>query len=125
MGCRGPRCMRRALFVRPKDISGCSAAPEEFLPLLFLLCSCFCGSQCVCVCVCACVRVCVRACVCVYMRASMLLLVVLVVVIHEVCVCVCVCVCLHGLLHVFCVHLIVGLTQSLNVQCLRVTVSTA
>ena len=63
MGRRGTRGMRRALFDRPKDIEGCSAAPEEFLPPLFLLCSCFCGSRRVCVCVCV-LSVCVYCCCC-------------------------------------------------------------
>ena len=51
----GKRCMCCSLFDRPKDVQGCSAAPEEFLQPLVLLCSCFSvPNVCVCVCVCVC-----------------------------------------------------------------------
>ena len=54
MGHRGTQRMRCALFDGPKDVWGCSAAPEEVLQPLFLLCSCFAVPN-VCVCVCVCV----------------------------------------------------------------------
>ena len=62
-GRKGTQRMCCALFDRPKDVSGCSAAPEEFLQPLFLLCSFFAVPNvrvCVCVCVCVCARACMR-----------------------------------------------------------------
>ena len=48
--CMPALCCTPSTFNRPKDLQGCSAAPEEFLQPLFLCFrSCFCGSQCVCV----------------------------------------------------------------------------
>ena len=58
-GRKGTQRMHCAPFDRPKDVQGCSAAPEELLQQFFLLCSCFVVPN-VCVCVYVCVCVCTR-----------------------------------------------------------------